>query len=117
MRINSILSSLICAAFSFLACAQDNVFEQPAVETPVNIPDLAERIDSVVEGRITGIDRRAGVFSINGRRVQFAASYDEQFNPYMNPPPEPAPAPIACARATCVTGNCATGTCGLPVSY
>jgi len=60
MRINSIISSLICAALSFMACAQDNVFEQPAVEARVNIPDLAQRIDSVVDGRITGIDRRAG---------------------------------------------------------
>jgi hypothetical protein len=116
MRTLSIISSLICAAFSFMACAQDNVFEQPAVEMRVHVPDLAQRIDSVVEGRITGIDRRAGVFSINGRRVQFAASYDEQFNPYMNPPPEPAPLP-ACAGASCTLRSCDTGTCGLPVSY
>ena len=114
MRINLLITSLICAVLvplSMQCCrAEDPVFDQPAVEARVNVPDLAQKIDSVVEGRITSVDPKSGVFTFTGRRVAFVASSDNQTNPYMNPP-----APVAIAEAP--ARDCPNGHCGWPTSF
>ena len=126
--LSATLGLLIVGSASCL-CAQDAVFDQPAVEARVHVPDLAQRINTVVEGEITGVDPRTGIFSVTGRRVPFVSSYGDAANP---PAPEvaapivtaPLPraeamsyAPIIEETATpCSTGNCASGVCGTPTA-
>jgi len=71
--------------------AADAVFDQPGMEARINLPHLGRDINAVVDGEVTGIDVRAGVFSVTGRRVPFVHSSSA---PTMTPSPEPIEASL-----------------------